>query len=107
MVRTPFLYLDERSNTDECLVYCVDRLPEPAEEFYETKERVGQFGGSIHYRQVDVSDTASLDASIAEIAAEHKRLDGLIAAAGIQHVSDAVDYPPDKVDEVRFSETSK
>lgn len=84
----------------ETLVYCVDRLAEPAREFYETKERVGQFGGSIHYRQVDVQDADGLDASVGEIAAEHQRLDGLIAAAGVQFVSPALEYPPDKITEV-------
>jgi NAD(P)-dependent dehydrogenase (short-subunit alcohol dehydrogenase family) len=81
-------------------VYCVDRLAEPSPDFFETQERVGQFGGSIHYRQVDVQDAAGLDASIAEIAAQHQRLDGLIAAAGVQHVSSAVDYPSEKIGEV-------
>lgn len=81
-------------------MYCVDRLPEPAHEYYETKERVGQFGGSIHYRQVDVQDAAGLDASVGEIAAQYQRLDGLIAAAGVQFVSPALEYPPDKITEV-------
>jgi len=81
-------------------VYCVDRLAEPSPDFFETQERVGQFGGSIHYRQVDVQDAAGLDASIAEIAARHQRLDGLIAAAGVQHVSSAVDYPSEKIGEM-------
>jgi NAD(P)-dependent dehydrogenase (short-subunit alcohol dehydrogenase family) len=82
-------------------VYCVDRLPEPAPEYYETEKRVGQFGGSIHYRQVDVQDAAGLDASVAEIAQQHQRLDGLIAAAGVQYVSSALEYPSEKIGEVR------
>jgi NAD(P)-dependent dehydrogenase (short-subunit alcohol dehydrogenase family) len=82
-------------------VYCVDRLSEPAPEFFETEKRVGQFGGSIHYRQVDVQDATGLDASVAEIAKQHQRLDGLIAAAGVQYVSPALDYPSDKIGEVR------
>lgn len=81
-------------------MYCIDRLSEPAQEFYETKDRVGQFGGSIHYRQVDVQDAAGLDASVAEVAAQHQRLDGLIAAAGVQFVSPALEYPPEKITEV-------
>jgi NAD(P)-dependent dehydrogenase (short-subunit alcohol dehydrogenase family) len=79
-------------------VYCVDRLAEPASEFYETEKRVGQFGG---YRQVDVQDAAGLDASVAEIAQQHQRLDGLIAAAGVQYVSPALEYPSEKIGEVR------
>lgn len=81
-------------------VYCVDRLAEPAAEFYETKKRVDQFGGSIHYRQVDVQDTIGLEASVAEIAQKHQRLDGLIAAAGVQYVSPALEYPSEKIGEV-------
>jgi NAD(P)-dependent dehydrogenase (short-subunit alcohol dehydrogenase family) len=81
-------------------VYCVDRLAEPAPEFYETEKRVGEFGGSIHYRQVDVQDAAGLDASVAEIAQQHQRLDGLIAAAGVQYVSPALEYPSEKIGEV-------
>ncbi|GAB7331136.1 hypothetical protein MBLNU13_g02614t1 [Cladosporium sp. NU13] len=81
-------------------VYCVDRLPEPAPEYYETEKRVGQFGGSIHYRQVDVQDAVGLDASVAEIANHHQRLDGLIAAAGVQYVSSALEYPSEKIGEM-------
>jgi len=81
-------------------VYCLDRLPKPAQEFYETADRVGQFGGSIQYRQVDVSDSHALDNTVAAIAAEHQRIDGLVAAAGVQYISDALDYPPEKITEV-------
>ena len=81
-------------------VYCVDRLAEPSPDFFETEKRVGQFGGSIHYRQVDVQDEAGLDASIADIAAKHQRMDGLIAAAGVQYMSSALEYPSEKVGEV-------
>ena len=49
---------------------------------------------------MDVQDATGLDASIADIAAENQRLDGLVAAAGVQHVSSAVDYPSEKIGEV-------
>jgi NADP-dependent 3-hydroxy acid dehydrogenase YdfG len=49
---------------------------------------------------VDVQDAAGLDASIAEIAKQHQRLDGLIAAAGVQYVSPALEYPSEKIGEV-------
>lgn len=86
-------------------MYCVDRLPEPAANYYETEKRVGQFGGSIHYRQVDVQDAMGLDVAVAEIAQQHQRLDGLIAAAGVQHVSSALEYPTEKIGEVRRATT--
>jgi NAD(P)-dependent dehydrogenase (short-subunit alcohol dehydrogenase family) len=91
---------------DTRLVYCVDRLDEPSPDFFETEKRVGQFGGSIHYRQVDVQNAVGLDDSIAEIAAKHQRLDGLIAAAGVQYVSSALEYPSEKIGEVSRSSRS-
>lgn len=101
MVSTEVIGRWRKGLANKVSVYCVDRLPEPAPEYYETEKRVGQFGGSIHYRQVDVQDAAGLDASVAEIAQQHQRLDGLIAAAGVQHVSSALEYPSEKIGEVR------
>jgi len=101
MVSTEVIERWRKRLANKVSVYCVDRLPEPAPEYYETEKRVGQFGGSIHYRQVDVQDAAGLDASVAEIAQQHQRLDGLIAAAGVQHVSSALEYPSEKIGEVR------
>lgn len=37
---------------------------------------------------------------MSEIADKHSRMDGLIAAAGVQNVTPALDYPPDKITEV-------
>lgn len=45
---------------------------------------VPEYGGELHYRQQDVSDTSHLDALIEAIAAENGRLDGVVAAAGVQ-----------------------
>ena len=42
----------------------------------------------------------NLNNVIAEIAAKHQRMDGLIAAAGVQMVVPALEYPPDKISEV-------
>lgn len=50
--------------------------------------------------QVDVTDTTSLNASIETIAADNKRLDGLIAAAGIVQVTPATEYTVDNVSRV-------
>lgn len=74
-------------------VYSLDRAPSPDEEYEEAKKRVvPEWGGSLHYVQVDVTNTASLNASIESIAADNKRLDGLIAAAGIVEVMPAIEY---------------
>ncbi|KAI5921447.1 D-arabinitol 2-dehydrogenase [Camillea tinctor] len=74
-------------------VYCLDRQPHPDEQFKEAARRVlPEWGGSLVYRQQDVQDTAHLDALIAEIADENQRLDGVVAAAGIQQVTPAAEY---------------
>lgn len=82
-------------------VYCLDRLPEPAEEFYETRDRLAKhYGGSLHYQRVHVQNAAELDDIIANIASQHSRMDGLIAAAGVQKVVPALEYPPEAITEV-------
>lgn len=74
-------------------VHCLDRLPEPDEEFTAAQKRVvPEFGGSLHYGRVDVSDTDKLEAVIETIADRRKRLDGLIAAALVQQITPAVEY---------------
>jgi NADP-dependent 3-hydroxy acid dehydrogenase YdfG len=82
-------------------VYCLDRLQKPDETFDSTKDKLAQqYEGSLHYRRVDVQDATDLDNVIAEIAAKHSRMDGLIAAAGVQNVQPALEYPPEKISEV-------
>ncbi|KAK0267278.1 hypothetical protein LTR35_016451 [Friedmanniomyces endolithicus] len=79
-------------------VYCLDIQKEPTAPFYETQGRVAdRFEGTLSYRHVDVQNAEQVDSVIAEIAAEHSRLDGLIAAAGIQYVKPALEYPPDRI----------
>ena len=86
-------------------MYCLDRLPKPTKEFYETTSNslANRYEGSLHYKQVDVQDALDLDVAMAEIAEKHSRMDGLIAAAGVQNVTPALDYPPDKITEVSMS----
>ncbi|KAK4619846.1 Short chain dehydrogenases/reductase [Fulvia fulva] len=82
-------------------VYCVDRRDEPAQDFYDTRDRLAKhYGGSLHYRKVDVQHAPELEEAIDQIASERSRLDGLIAAAGVQYVSPALDYPPEKISEM-------
>ncbi|KAL8892714.1 MAG: hypothetical protein Q9215_000463 [Flavoplaca cf. flavocitrina] len=79
-------------------VYCLDWLVEPDEEFRAAQKRANpDFGGSLHYSRIDVRDTENLDGVIGGIAGKHSRLDGLIAAAGIQQVTAATEY---KVEDV-------
>ncbi|KAI0527940.1 short-chain dehydrogenase [Xylaria bambusicola] len=78
-------------------VYCFDREAEPSQDWDEAATRAKQYGGSLHYCQQDVSDTKHLDQTIASIADRHQRLDGLIAAAGVQKICPAVEYTADDV----------
>lgn len=79
-------------------MYCLDWLEKPDDEFEAAQNRANpDFGGSLHYDRIDVRDTENLDKVIGEIAAKHKRMDGLIAAAGIQQVTAATEY---KVEDV-------
>lgn len=82
-------------------VYCLDRLPNPVDEFHQVQERIpSQSGGSLHYDRVDVRDAFDVEDVISRIATQHSRLDGLIAAAGIQKVTPALDYPPSAISEM-------
>ncbi|KAI9368885.1 hypothetical protein BJX61DRAFT_190730 [Aspergillus egyptiacus] len=82
-------------------VYCLDRLPQPDDEFLAAEARANpDYGGSIHYRRMDVADDANTEAVMAEIASQKNRLDGLIAAAGVNHVASAIDHSPATVDNI-------
>ncbi|KAI9653530.1 MAG: hypothetical protein M1821_007038 [Bathelium mastoideum] len=79
-------------------VYCLDRQPEPEEEYKEALKRVRpEFGGELHFQQVDVRDTKNLDSVVTSIADKYQRLDGLIAAAAVQQIHRAIDYTPEDV----------
>ncbi|PTB70215.1 NAD(P)-binding protein [Trichoderma citrinoviride] len=82
-------------------VYCVDRLPKPDEEYERALQRVvPEWGGSLEYRQLDVNDTAALNKMMEDIAAENKGIQGVIAAAGIQQLTPAIDYKPEDVNKM-------
>jgi NAD(P)-dependent dehydrogenase (short-subunit alcohol dehydrogenase family) len=95
--RSTFLFLPYRAYADTSpQVYCLDRAEEPHQDWAEAQSRVvPEWGGSLQYRRQDVLDTDGLDATIAEIATAHGRLDGVVAAAGIQHVEPALEYSAD------------
>lgn len=74
-------------------MYALDRLPEPSPEFHTIAERAQkELGTSLEYRQVDVQDVPSLNKIVEDIANTHGRMDGLIAAAGIQQETPALEY---------------
>jgi len=92
-------------------VYALDRLPEPSKDFYRVQQRAAEElgklsssrgesireltaipGNTLHYRQVDVRDVQGLNQVVKSISDAQGRLDGLIAAAGIQQETPALDY---------------
>lgn len=74
-------------------VYALDRLAEPSSEFERIQARAAkELGTTLHYRQIDVQDTEKLHAVVKGVADDTDRLDGLIAAAGIQQETPALDY---------------
>ncbi|KAF2874281.1 hypothetical protein BDV95DRAFT_487401 [Massariosphaeria phaeospora] len=79
-------------------VHCIDRLAEPDKTFNEAKARFkNENGGGLEYHQVDVSNAEAMEEAIAEIASERQRLDGLVAAAGIQQCTSALDYSAEDI----------
>ena len=80
-------------------VYCLDRAqqPDPATWSSALKRVPSAYGGSLHYRKQDVQDTSGLDELIASIATENNRLDGVVAAAGVQQITPAMEYNPNDV----------
>ncbi|KAJ5163394.1 Short-chain dehydrogenase/reductase SDR [Penicillium coprophilum] len=73
-------------------VYALDRLEEPAPEFEHIQQRAKELGTELHYRRIDVRDTELLNSVIETIANEEGRMDGLVAAAGIQQETPALEY---------------
>ncbi|KAB8199810.1 hypothetical protein BDV34DRAFT_206028 [Aspergillus parasiticus] len=74
-------------------VYALDRLEEPSPEFFEIQKRAKEeLGTELQYRRIDVRDTELLDSTIEAIADSEGRLDGLVAAAGIQQETPALEY---------------
>lgn len=74
-------------------VYALDRLPEPSPDFYRVQKRAAEeLGTTLHYRQIDVRDVPQLNEIVRSISDSQGKLDGLIAAAGIQQETPALEY---------------
>ena len=74
-------------------VYALDRLPEPSPDFYRVQKRAAEeLGTTFYYRQVDVRDQELLTDVVRKIGEENGRMDGLLAAAGIQQETTALEY---------------
>lgn len=77
-------------------VYALDRKSEPSPDFLRIQKRAAEeLGTTLHYRQIDVRNVKELNKVVEEIGDEEGRMDGLIAAAGIQQETPALDYTPE------------
>lgn len=82
-------------------VYCLDRLESPDPEFMAAKEHgEREFGGLLEYRRLDVRNDAEVNNVFSEIAGNNQRLDGLIAAAGINYLQSALEHSQTALNEV-------
>lgn len=63
-----------------------------APEFAKIQQRAKELGTELHYRRIDVRDTELLNSVIEAIADAEGRMDGLLAAAGIQQETPALEY---------------
>jgi NAD(P)-dependent dehydrogenase (short-subunit alcohol dehydrogenase family) len=82
-------------------VYCLDRLEKPHPEFETAKGQAEkEYGGALEYRRIDVRNEPEVNDVFAEIASRDKRLDGLIAAAGINHLQSALEHSQAALNEV-------
>lgn len=85
-------------------VYCMD-LPETAgKEWHATQkyvEGLGVEGARLEYFSVDVTDQQSVWDKVQRVADAEGRMDVCIAAAGILHGADALEYPAAEFRKVR------
>lgn len=98
----PLTYTDDVRNTDGEKVHAIDRLPNPDVEtnsaFKIVSQRAKELNTSLTYHQVDVRDVPTLNRTFEIIADTNGRLDGLIAAAGINYETPALEYPQEEVE---------
>lgn len=85
------------------VVHAIDRLPEPAKDsdFGRVADRAAsELGSRMSYHRVDVRDQKALGAVVGGIADKEGRIDGLIAAAGIQQETPALEYTAEDSDKM-------
>lgn len=75
------------------IVYALDRLENPSPDFARVQSRaIEELGTTLSYKRIDVREVEAMNAIVQEIADKHQRLDGLVAAAGIQQETPALEY---------------
>ncbi|KAH0537498.1 hypothetical protein FGG08_005716 [Glutinoglossum americanum] len=79
--------------TNHTPVHALDRLDQPSPDFSRIQTRFSTRSNTpLTYHAVDVRDVPGLNKTVSEIGDTHGRLDGLIAAAGIQQETAALEY---------------
>lgn len=75
-------------------VHCLDRSKVPSAGYRKSVEDLeGKPGaGMLHYKCIDVNDTDRFEGVIEAIGMRKQRLDGLVAAAGINQITPAIEY---------------
>lgn len=83
-------------------VHAIDLLPVPTAdgEFAKVAKRAEELGTSLTYHKLDVRDTETLNETVGAIAEKHGHIDGLIAAAGIQQETPALEYSREDSDKM-------
>ncbi|KAH8430432.1 oxidoreductase, short chain dehydrogenase/reductase family [Aspergillus melleus] len=81
-------------------VHCFDRLVHPDPEFSVLQREAEGARGSLHYHHVDVRSRRVLDQIIADFVSKSGRIDGLVAASGVQRAKAAIDYTSQEVSEL-------
>lgn len=79
------------------IVHALDILTSPSASFDVVKQRAKDLGSSLDYHHVDVRNAEDVHAIVESIAKQHGRLDGLIAAAGIQQETPALEYTAEDI----------
>ncbi|KAK0617853.1 hypothetical protein B0T17DRAFT_591811 [Bombardia bombarda] len=84
------------------IVHVLDRLPVPTEgsDFAKVAAKAAGLGTSLTYHHVDVRDQKVLNEIVGGVADKHGRMDGLIAAAGIQQETPALEYSVEDSDKM-------
>lgn len=83
-------------------MYCLDLLAAPAVDDWAVAQGVAKsHGGRIEYRQVDITDAQAVDRVMSAVfEGAPAPVTGLLAAAGIQQMIPAFDYPIDRFRQV-------
>ncbi|CAG8978848.1 hypothetical protein HYALB_00008503 [Hymenoscyphus albidus] len=82
------------------IVHALDRLPTPSPAFFDIQKRALSLGTTLTYHHVDVRDVPALNNIVESISTQHGRMDGLIAAAGIQQETPALKYTSEDCDKM-------